>query len=131
MMNRLFVPLVALVAPLVLGSCNKLLDELPDERVQLDTPEKIRLALSNAYPITSFAYACEMSTDNVDDYGTDNPNFTKFTYDLVYWNDGPEYNQPDGLRALWRAHYLAIQHANAALEAIKARRRCRTQSPQG
>ncbi|MBF1406250.1 MAG: RagB/SusD family nutrient uptake outer membrane protein, partial [Porphyromonas sp.] len=118
MMNRLFVPLVALVAPLVLGSCNKLLDELPDERVQLDTPEKIRLALSNAYPVTSFAYACEMSTDNVDDYGTDNPNFTKFTYDLVYWNDGPEYNQSDGMRALWRAHYLAIQHANAALEAI-------------
>ena len=87
--------------------------------MQLDTPEKIRLALSNAYPITSFAYACEMSTDNVDDYGTDNPNFTKFTYDLVYWNDGPEYNQSDGMRALWRAHYLAIQHANAALEAIE------------
>ena len=103
-MNRLFVPLVALVAPLVLGSCNKLLDELPDERVQLDTPEKIRLALSNAYPVTSFAYACEMSTDNVDDYGTDNPNFTKFTYDLVYWNDGPEYNQSDGMRSLWRDH---------------------------
>ena len=117
-MNRLFVPLVALVAPLVLGSCNKLLDEQPDERVLLTSADKIRRILVNAYPLTSYAYACEMSTDNLDDYGTDNPNFTKFTYDLAYWNDGPEYGSSDGLRALWSAHYLSIQHANAALKAI-------------
>ena len=49
MMNRFFVPLVALVAPFVLGSCNKLLDEQPDERVTLDTPEKIRQVLVNAF----------------------------------------------------------------------------------
>nr|WP_313966651.1 RagB/SusD family nutrient uptake outer membrane protein [uncultured Porphyromonas sp.] len=119
MMNRLFVPLVALVAPLVLGSCSKLLDEQPDERVLLTSADKVRRILVNAYPLTSYAYACEMSTDNVDDYGTDNPNFTKFTYDLVYWNDGPEYNASDGMRALWRAHYLSIQHANTALKAIQ------------
>ena len=79
MMNRLFVPLVAFVAPLVLGSCSKLLDEQPDERVLLTSADKVRRILVNAYPLTSYAYACEMSTDNVDDYGTDNPNFTKFT----------------------------------------------------
>lgn len=119
MMNRFFVPLVALVAPFVLGSCNQLLDEQPDERVTLDTPEKIRQVLVNAYPTSSFAYACEMSSDNIDDYGKDNPNFSKFTYDLAYWQDGPEYGTSDGMRSLWRSHYLAIQHANTALEAIK------------
>ena len=119
MMNRIFVPLVALVAPLVLGSCNKLLDEQPDERVLITSADKVRRILAFAYPVSSYAYACEMSSDNVDDYGTDNPNFTKFTYDLVYWNDGPEYNASDGMRALWRSYYLAIQHANTALRAIE------------
>ena len=48
-MNRLFVPLVALVAPLVLGSCNKLLDEQPDERVLLTSADKIRRILRDVY----------------------------------------------------------------------------------
>lgn len=107
-----------LVAPLLFGSCNKFLDETPDERVYLRTAEDIRRHLVFAYPTASFAYICELSSDNVDDYGTDVPEFTNFERDAVYWLDGQEYNNADGLRALWREHYSAIQHANNALAAI-------------
>lgn len=108
-----------LVAPLLLGSCNSFLDETPDERVTLRTPEDIRHHLVGAYPTASFAYLCELASDNVDDYGTDVPEFTNFERDAVYWLDGQEYNNSDGLRAIWKEHYSAIQHANNALSAIE------------
>lgn len=105
-------------AALLLGGCNRFLDETPDERVYLRSPEDIRRHLVGAYPSASFAYICELASDNVDDYGTDVPEFTNFERDAVYWLDGQEYNYTDGLRALWKEHYSAIQHANNALAAI-------------
>lgn len=107
-----------LLAPVLLGSCNKLLDETPDERVTLRSAEDVRRHLVGAYPSASFAYICELASDNTDDYGTDVPEYTNFERDAVYWLDGQEYNNADGLRAIWKEHYSAIQHANSALVAI-------------
>lgn len=103
----------------LLPSCSNLLDELPDERVYLDTPEKIQMHLVRAYPTASFAYLGELASDNIDDYGTDNPNYTNFERDVAYWLDGQEYGNNDGLRAVWQEYYEAIQHANTALKAIE------------
>jgi len=120
-MMRMVKPTVFLLGGLLLAglcSCSNLLDELPDERVYLDTPEKIQMHLTQAYPEASFATLGEFSSDNVDDYGTDNPNFSNFEKDIVYWLDGQEYNTSDGLRSMWNKYYATVQSANTALAAI-------------
>ena len=53
-----------------LTSCNQLLDELPDNQVRIDTPEKACRLLTNAYPKTSEIVISELSSDNIDDNGT-------------------------------------------------------------
>jgi hypothetical protein len=121
MMKIMLKPTVSLLGGLLLAglcSCSNLLDELPDERVYLDTPEKIQMHLTQAYPEASFATLGEFSSDNIDDYGTDNPNFSNFEQDIVYWLDGQEYGASDGLRSMWNKYYAAVQSANTALAAI-------------
>lgn len=39
---------------LTLAACNDFLDELPDNRTELDTPDKINRLLVSAYPSRSF-----------------------------------------------------------------------------
>ena len=47
-------------------SCDKYLDETPDNRTELDSKEKISKLLVSAYPNTSFAELAELSSDNTD-----------------------------------------------------------------
>lgn len=113
--------LLLLALPLLtLGTaaCSQLLDEIPDERVYPRSPEDIQKLLVSSYPEATFAYLTELASDNVDDYGTDVPEYTNADRDAVYWLDGQEYNNHDGLRRIWERHYKAIQHANRALQGI-------------
>ena len=110
--------IIALILPAAFTSCNSLLDEQPDDRITVNSPELVRRLLINAYPTATPALVSELSSDNIDDYGTDNPNYTNFQLGFAYWDDTPEYNTADGLRAIWQAHYNAIAHANKALEVI-------------
>ena len=54
---------------LALTSCNKLLDELPDNQVRVDSPEKVKKLLVNAYPQVSASVLNEFSSDNIGDGG--------------------------------------------------------------
>ena len=45
---------------LILAACNDFLDELPDNRTELDTPDKINRLLVSAYPSRSFTRMCEI-----------------------------------------------------------------------
>ena len=46
---------------LILAACNDFLDELPDNRTELDTPDKINRLLVSAYPSRSFTRMCEIA----------------------------------------------------------------------
>ena len=48
---------------LILAACNDFLDELPDNRTELDTPDKINRLLVSAYPSRSFTRMCEIASD--------------------------------------------------------------------
>ncbi|GJH40785.1 hypothetical protein RCZ04_13350 [Capnocytophaga sp. HP1101] len=100
-------------------SCNSLLDELPDNQVRIDTPEKVKRVVTNAYPTASTALISELSSDNIDDIGTVVTNFTFLANESAYWNVIQEYGDYDGLREIWTSHYKAINQANTALEAIQ------------
>lgn len=114
-MKRLYkgICILALGLPLLAG-CNKYLEESPDNRVDLDTPEKAAQLLTNAY--TSANY-------NFTEWMTDNVTFTTGTlklpeYDQAYaWEDIISVNQ-DTPTNFWMSTYDAIAHSNEVLAVI-------------
>lgn len=98
----------------LLNSCNDFLSENPDNRVELDTPEKCAQLLTNAY--TSAAY-------NFTEWMSDNVTWTTGTTKLpeheqaYQWKDVTSVNQ-DTPTYFWTATYDAIAHANEVLAVI-------------
>ena len=103
---------------LTLAACNDFLDELPDNRTELDTPDKINRLLVSAYPSRSFTRMCEIASDNCDDMGANNPNTSLLLEHNSYWMDMNEAEN-DSNKNTWQAYYSAIAAANTALEAIE------------
>ena len=103
-----------------LVGCNKFLDKNPDNRVELDSADKIQKFLVSAYPNRTTALVTEFSSDNIDDIGEGNRRTLPFISELVYWDKNfHEYGARDGLRNIWSDNYSMIYHANVALEAIE------------
>lgn len=118
---------VALVAMAVgFHSCDDFLDEAPDERVTINTPEKVQLLLVDAYPSGNIAPLCEFSSDNVVD--NNSPDENGMRYNLSYyglmdieafaWDDVKSEMSTDSPSDVWEAFYHAIASANQALDAI-------------
>src|SRR5690606_18605466 len=115
--NKLYIA-IALVCGLSFSSCNKFLDEMPDNRAKLDTEDKIDKILVSAYPSTAYLVSAEFSSDNIDDYGINNPYNERDLEQLFRWNDVTE-DTNDSPKQVWEARYKAISSANAALAAIE------------
>jgi len=98
-------------------SCKKYLDELPDNRAELNNADKISRLLISAYPYGAYVVPTEYSSDNVDDYG---PNFTttRLWTQFYNWEDATE-TANDGIERIWGGSYSAIAAANQALTAIE------------
>lgn len=107
--------LVALALSFV--SCDDFLDELPDNRTELDTEEKITKILTTAYPTTSWNFLAEYYSDNTDDNGDKYSIFDRLTSEVYAWKDSYESGN-DCAGTLWSYCYSAIATANAAIEAI-------------
>lgn len=109
---------ILLVAGILgLSGCEKYLDTIPDNRTDINTPEKISELLVSAYPRANYSPFCELMSDNVgDNYeGSAQPIYSKpyFWADVLQDdNDSPQY--------YWFACYAAIASANQALESIAA-----------
>lgn len=102
----------------MLASCNDFLDELPDNRTELDTEAKIENLLVSAYPTHDPIIFAEYMSDNVDDIGPNNPNTERF-YDQCYsWTDVTEEDNGDP-DSYWSDLNRCIETANTALESIE------------
>jgi hypothetical protein len=100
-------------------SCNKFLDEMPDNRAELDSEEKIGKMLVSAYSTTGYIKCSEISSDNLDYYsGETNPYGSRFLDELFFWKDGKEGDN-ESPSYLWESCYGAIASANQALAAIE------------
>jgi len=100
---------------LLLGvtSCKKFLEQPPDNRAVLNSPEKVSQLLGTAYPQANYMAFCESISDNVADKGIgalERTNIDPFNFKDVANNeeDSPEF--------YWNACYKAIAAANQALE---------------
>ncbi|MBR1448875.1 MAG: RagB/SusD family nutrient uptake outer membrane protein [Prevotella sp.] len=100
-----------------LSSCDSYLDTLPDNRAELDTEDNIEKMLVSAYPTTDYMLLTEFMSDNVDDYGENNPNADRFIEQVYGWEDVTESDN-ESPEMVWQGAYSAIAHANHALEAI-------------
>jgi len=119
MKNKFLFIAIGAITILSISSCKKFLDELPDNRAELNNTDKIAKMLVSAYPQSTYVMATELSSDNVDDYGDSNPYSDRYTTQLFNWQDVTETTN-DGIDVLWSSCYSAIASANAALAAIEA-----------
>ncbi len=118
MKTRNILMLCAALAGLV--SCNdRFLDTMPDNRAEVDTPEKVKAILVAAYATRHYAQATEMYSDNMDDNAlvVNNASPGRYYEQIWNWEDITETanDSPDNV---WSNHWSAIAAANQALEAI-------------
>lgn len=103
-------------ALLIATSCSDYLEQLPDQRTELNTPEKVAELVASAYPQANYITFLEAMTDNAEDKSitsTDIINSQPWYFQDVTDRD---LDTPDHY---WRAAYAAIAAANHALEAIE------------
>ena len=110
-----------------MSSCDKYLNVEPDNRVTIDTPDKVKQLLINAYPNTDYSTVAELSADNFFDNTSPNASglyyevapFDRMDDDIYAWIDPRSYTgDGDSPYDLWQRYYQSIASANAALEAI-------------
>lgn len=103
---------------LVTSSCNKFLDTLPDNRTEVNTPDKVKSLLVSAYPTLHRAGIIEHRTDNVQDNGTlyDDNNTTLRANYYWQWHQDTDWDTAQGL---WETCYSSISAANQALQSIE------------
>lgn len=115
--NRFHHILFVLGAALFMGSCSDYLSEIPDNRTQIDSEEKIQELLVAAYPEYAYAPFLEPMTDNFADKGN-----LEETYDAYLrsysWEEVLGENQ-DSPTGYWNTCYAAIAQANQALQSIE------------
>jgi hypothetical protein len=116
-MRKIKITLTLLVLLGLSSSCDDFLSEIPDNRTQLDTPEKISEILVNAYPTSSYMEMTETMTDNVFD-SKNLPSTTIKNSQNYNWEMQDDIEE-DSPSEYWDACYNAIAHANQALDAIE------------
>ncbi len=104
-----------LFALTLFSGCKKYLDQLPDERAELNSPEKVAEFLATAYPKANYIPFLETMTDNAEDKGlatVEMKNRQSWLFEDITERseDTPDF--------YWQAAYQAIAVANLALEAI-------------
>ena len=110
---------------MTMASCDKL-DEVPDNRTEIDTAEKVRLLLTSGYPQSVPAVICELSGDNLVDNNvcvpaTHNDAYSDFHEEAYRWQDINKYStgEDDTPYGVWEANYQGIAVCNHAIEAMK------------
>jgi len=103
----------------LISSCDSYLDELPDDRMEVTTIDNVQKLLTTAYPTYEPLMVAEYMSDNVDDYGRNNPNTTRFMDQLYHWADVTESNNSSP-ENFWQGCYQCIATANQALASLEA-----------
>ncbi len=113
-----FILYISTLSLLMMTGCDNYLDTVPDNRTEINTPEKISELLVTAYPQASYVPFCELMSDNVNDNFEGNapsPIYSK----PYFWEDVLQIDT-DSPHSYWAACYAAIAASNQALASIKA-----------
>lgn len=117
--NIIYAAGLALFIGASLASCDDYLSELPDNRTQIDSEDKVVKLLTAAYPNACPIVMAECVSDNIDDMGERYSNYTSRFYDQLYNLQDLTEMDNDGPYFVWSGYYEAIANANQALQAIE------------
>ena len=121
MKRKYFILIVFTMALALLQvSCNDFLDEMPDNRAELDTPAKIASFLVDGYSTHSFAIIAEHASDNMDKRTLPaNLSYSNKNHEDAYlWGPSIDDTGNDSPKKLWSDYYGSIAVANQALQSI-------------
>ncbi|WP_372642000.1 RagB/SusD family nutrient uptake outer membrane protein [Ancylomarina sp.] len=102
---------------LAFTSCHSFLDEMPDDRTVIDSPEKIGELLTHAYPNQNHQMFCYAMSDNATDKGKSGSK-NEINSDAYNWLDFRLTSQ-DTPESYWTGCYSSIKQVNHALDAIE------------
>ncbi|MCD0476377.1 MULTISPECIES: RagB/SusD family nutrient uptake outer membrane protein [unclassified Flavobacterium] len=108
--------IMSLLVLVSITSCDEFLSETPDNRTQIDTPEKISELLVTAYPNATYMDIAETMSDNV--FDSEISKISLKNEQNYNWEMQTETNVDTQAR-FWNESYKAIASANQALVAIK------------
>ncbi len=120
---------------LALASCtDSFLDKQPDERVEIDTEDKVVMLLTSAYPAGNWGAIAELSSDNMIDNNAPhyphNPDskqvlvhynlasYSRIDDEIFRFDPGKSSTSTDSPTVIWEDCYNGIATANLALESI-------------
>lgn len=107
---------LAVVAVVSLASCNKYLDKLPDDRAELNSVNKVKMLLVDAYPAATTNLLLEVSSDNVTDNGS--AHSTSEIMEKIYKFQDNLPEATDGPSDVWDGFYKAVGVCNQSLQAL-------------
>jgi tetratricopeptide (TPR) repeat protein len=117
-MKKHLTSIAAIVLLILSSSCDKFLDEMPDNRLELDSDEKITRLLTSGYARYLLVLATETMSDNVDDRGAMQSSYALYQDEYYAWKD-PTGAGNESIANGWSYAYRAISIANQALLAIE------------
>ena len=110
-----FIPSLLLV---LIFSCDDVLSEVPDNRTEINSAEKISELLVGAYPEAAYVPFLEPMSDNADDKGPAAQEDVRINEEMYFWRDLNDDDE-DTPTNYWNEAYGAIAHANQALASIE------------
>lgn len=129
-----YIALSLFLAAFALSSCSDFLDTEPDQRVDIDTEDKVTKLLVSAYPTANYALLTEFSSDNIIDNnaphqeagpdkkgGTfyyNRPSYSRIDDEIFAFEPAKSGNQQDSPSYVWGGFYESIATANLTLQAI-------------
>lgn len=131
-----YIFLAALASTLTLTSCDDFLDQLPDERTEIDTEDKVLKLLTGSYPDANYCWVAELSSDNlIDNQAPHMPtgpwdkqvisHYNYRAYDIfddeLFRFDAAStatYTSWDSPGTIWSSYYQSVASVNNTLAAI-------------
>lgn len=115
--NKTYTLLAIALLMFTVPSCNKFLEEVPDNRVTLDNLDKASQLLTNAYSISSYAFTDWMTDDVGYTIGVNIRQNHAEAYEWMDFTAGP--GEQDTPIFFWFETYNAIAHANEVLAILE------------
>ena len=123
--NIAYSALLALMA-VSASSCEDFLSKNPDDRMELDSPEKMQMLLVSGYTDGNIAYMCELSGDNFVDNNAPNASGQRYNLgelaridnEIFAWEPAVSSDQQDSPSHMWEGCYHAIACANQVLQRV-------------
>lgn len=101
-------------------SCNDYLDQKPDARMELSSPDDVSKLLVTAYSVSNPAFLLEMYSDNTDQLqNTSWTEYDRFQIQAYEWKDITETGDYESPKNVWDQGYGAMATANIALDYIE------------